>query len=130
MRTSLMALALLSCSLAACDSKPEEAPPSGQASVPATSNAALTGGALRVEPSMLPDCSPARVLVRWNAGETGEATEVNVVVENTDELFAEGGATGQSETGPWVRPGTTFVLQDRGAKKELARASVGGPSCD
>ena len=129
MRKFLMALVLLSCFLAACDSKNQEAPPSDQASVPA-SNAAPTGGALQVEPSMLPDCSPARVLVRWNAGETGEATEVNVVVENTDELFAEGGATGQSETGPWVRPGTTFVLQDRGAKKELARASVGGPSCD
>lgn len=130
MRTPLMALAVLTFTLAACGSSNSDNPPAAPAPASAPSNTATAGNLLRIEPSTLPDCTPAQVVVSWSADETDAATDVNVRVENTDELFAEGGATGRSETGPWVRPGTTFVLEDRRSKKELARAVVEGPSCD
>lgn len=129
MRIPLIALAALTCTLAACGSSTSDNPPAA-APASAPSSTATAGNSLRIEPSTLPDCTPAQVFVSWNAGETDAATDVNVRVENTDELFAEGGATGRSETGPWVRPGTTFVLEDRHSKEELARAVVDGPSCD
>lgn len=127
MRTYTTGLAVLALCFAACSggSNPDRQADSAQSSVEGE-----LANPLQLEPASLSDCTPVSVLVRWNVEQPEEGTEVDVLVDNTGELFAEGGATGHSETGPWARPGTTFVLRDRTSRVELGRATIGGPACE
>lgn len=127
MRAYLISLATIACCLTACNRPSADLEFSA---APAPSSSAPIQGLLRLDPAALPDCTPASTVVSWDVGEAAAVTEVDVLVENTGELFAEGGAAGSSETGLWVRPGTTFVLLDSIRRTELARAAVTGPTCD
>ncbi len=124
--------------LAACSQAdspaPEDAPgvgvatSSGSAPVAATQSA-NTANSIRIEPSSLPDCTPVEANVIWSVSNpTGETFEVHVGDRGGD-LFAAGGAMGESRTGRWAVPGTTFVLTEAASGDEVGRASIQGPSC-
>lgn len=90
---------------------------------------------IHAEPAELDNCDYGVVLVKWN---TSTAETPPAVVEiysgssagETPGLFAAAGATGEKETGPWVRPGSTFSLRDKATGAELERLVIGGPRCD
>ncbi len=127
MRTYMAGLAILTCCITACNRSDAD---QGAQIMPPASGTNVSASLLQLTPASLPDCTPTNVLVSWNVESPEDVTNVHVLVENTGELFAEGGAVGRSETGSWARPGTTFVLQDGAAKTELARAVIAGPTCD
>lgn len=44
-------------------------------------------------------------------------------------LFVTAGASGETQTGPWVRPGSQFQLKDAKTGTALGQITVGGPKC-
>ena len=78
-------------------------------------------------------CADGVATVKWNAGKVGansNSTEVWVGMSDTDtKLFSAGGAEGETKTGPWVRPGTHFLLKNKQDGKVLDEAIVGGAAC-
>lgn len=102
---------------------------SSRGEVPGTSRSALS-----VQPATLATCAnDVVVTVHWNAQTVHAATTTTQiwVGSNTTnlKLFSEGGAQGETQTGPWTGPGTRFVLKDKNDGKVLADATVGGPKC-
>lgn len=136
--------------LSACGDEPAAAPageasaapaaaaPAGDAS-PATTPAATASDALRnglltVSPATMsgcPDVKPVVADVTWAITDPG-VTTVKLEVGPTGQphqLMAEGGATDSAKTGPWVMPGTEFVLHDGATGRELSKAVVGADAC-
>ena len=72
----------------------------------------------------------ASVMLAWNVQATGPKNiTVHLVERNGNERrVASGSAVGGRVTGPWVRPGTTFVLRAPD-KSELSKVVVGGKKC-
>lgn len=98
-----------------------------------TATAPVTSPELTIQPAAMESCDPAMVAqVRWDVRSSHPATtdvEIWVGSEKSKlQLFAAGGAFGNAETGAWTRPGTRFVLKDKGGSV-LGEASVGGPTC-
>lgn len=90
--------------------------------------ASTTVNVLTVTPSSMATCDPAAVAkIHWAT----HASEVQIFVGtgSNAKLFAAGGATGDAETGPWVRPGTRFVAINKSNGKVLARVAIQGPKC-
>lgn len=125
--------------LAAC--QPESAPaptsksaPTAQTAAPAATSVATTSPLLTIEPATMPACDPAaEATVKWDVSKAHSdvsTVEVWVGTNSSDQkLFAEGGASGESKTGPWTRPGTHFTLKNKADGKMLGEAVVGGPHC-
>lgn len=70
--------------------------------------------------------------VRW-AVEDGSPSGVAIYVVDSQgnrKLWLEGGASGESTTGPWVFPGTRFILTERTGGRQLADVVVKGVPCD
>lgn len=131
-------LAVLSAALAlAACSKTEEAPsPTGTAPAsapadPASAPANYQGanGLLTAAAPTTPTCQgPIAMDVEWNA--PGVEGAQLFVGEGADaKLFAAGGNTSKGPTGPWVRPGTVFVLRNAADDSELDRLVVPGDAC-
>jgi hypothetical protein len=82
--------------------------------------------ALTITPAQMKACEPARVgKLVWNAKPAGaEAVQIFVVANNRETLFVSTDPIGQSDTGPWLLPGITFILRSPGGA-DLARTSVG-----
>ncbi|WP_411834133.1 hypothetical protein [Pseudoxanthomonas mexicana] len=125
---------LLALNIAAC-SQPEE-PPTAPADAPATASAGkaatATGeqGLLKATHGGVSCDSPADVSISWDASDKGtEAVEVRVGEGEDATLFATGGATGSQSTGPWVKPGTLFVLRNQADKAVLDRLTIPGDAC-
>lgn len=125
--------------LAACQHSSQEtaapaAPASSAKSAPAaTATAPATAGVLSVTPSSMAACDPAAVAdVHWDASRHAGVNTVQIYIGtgSSEKLFAEGGATGDAKTGPWVRPGTVFTAKamDSG-KMLLGIVTVAGPTC-
>ena len=142
MNKSLLAILPLALLLAACSEKQPAA-----ATADATPQAAATPVAapapdrievretrfIHAEPAELTSCEYAKVLLKWDTS-TAEKPPAVVEIysgnaEETPGLFAAAGATGEKETGPWVRPGSTFSLRDKSTGTELERLVIGGPRC-
>ena len=108
--------------------------PSSSAPVAATAaaNQPLVGksskGLLTSDPAVLPGCNPQVVTVAWDISSL--APKVNdVEVYAGDALFASGGSTGGSATGPWTEPGSKFTLKGVPGGELLDELVVGGPAC-
>lgn len=86
---------------------------------------------LAITPSELPEATArARGVVgnvSWDASGTGlDAVEIySVNPLGKENLWFIGGAVGQEETGPWLRPGSQFRLRGAGSEQVLATAIVG-----
>ena len=78
-------------------------------------------------------CDPAAVgTVKWDvrSAHPGSATvSIHAGIGPDATLFAAGGATGDAQSGPWVRPGDQFRLTDNATGRELGQITVGGPKC-
>lgn len=126
MRSLSFTASMLALVLAGCSAPGDDARDVG----PDRAGADRTGPELRLNPAELADCTPVTASVRWHVPETQGISAVDVHVGTPETLFAQGGAQGESTTGNWVQPGTTFVLRDRSTGDELARSTVSGPACE
>ncbi|BFI96978.1 MAG: hypothetical protein RSP_24880 [Rhodanobacter sp.] len=132
-RIAFLALAMLT--LAACQQ--ESAPPvSAQSKNGAGSNqtiAAKSSPAISIDPATMKSCDGIAATVHWDASKVGtntDSTEIWVGPSDSDtKLFSAGGATGDTQTGPWTHPGTHFLLKNKQDGKVLGEAIVGGPAC-
>ena len=96
------------------------------------SSVATASGAIRFEPATLPcTASPgSKVLVTWDTSPAKGIVDVSTVGPNGREtLFATGGPRGSKETGPWMRPGSTFVVRNHASGAELGRAAISSAAC-
>lgn len=130
---TLVPLVLL---LAACGPAPsdqEEATPATTAPV-ATAPAApqvevAPTTMIKAEPAALPDCTPTKVTLRWNVFATHPEIKTVKIYTGGGRLFAHTSATGSQETGPWIRPGSIFVIKNGADDSELETLTIGGPIC-
>lgn len=87
---------------------------------------------ISVVPSSMKACDPAAVAkVSWNASGDAGVNSVQIYVSSAadEKRFAAGGAVGSASTGPWTRPGTTFIAKDAASGKVLGMVAVQGPAC-
>ena len=131
----LPAAALL---LAACQHSSQEtaaavaAASSAKSALAATATAPATAGVLSVTPSSMAACDPAAVAdVHWNTSRHAGVNIVQIYIStgSSEKLFAEGGATGDAKTGPWVRPGTVFTAKAKDSGTVLGMVTISGPTC-
>ncbi|MHB1282358.1 MAG: hypothetical protein ACYCZI_00585 [Metallibacterium scheffleri] len=123
--------------LAAChqQSSSDNSAASTSAAATSTASAALQSqqaSVISVTPSSMAACDPAAVAkVSWNASGKSGVKGVQIYVGSAahEKLFAAGGAVGESTTGPWTRPGTTFTAKDAEDGTVLGSVTVQGPVC-
>jgi hypothetical protein len=66
----------------------------------------------------------ARGMIIWNVAEP-DVDRVTVFLSGkTDKVFAQGGATGEKQTGPWLRPGLVFKLRSTEGARDLGMTTV------
>ncbi len=127
------ALLLAACQHSAQETAAPAAAASSAKSAPAaTATAPATAGVLSVTPSSMAACDPAAVAdVHWNASRHAGVNTVQIYIGtgSSEKLFAEGGATGDAKTGPWVHPGTVFTAEATDSGKMLGMVTVAGPTC-
>ena len=135
MNRSLILLPL-AFALAACSP-----PPSDQVPAPATAPTSAAPAAtaqvevapttmIHADPARLPDCSPAVVTLKWDVYKDKPEIKTVKIYTGKGTLFVHTGAVGKQETGPWVKPGSVFVLKSGSDDTELERLTIGGPVCD
>lgn len=129
-----VAILLTALVLAACQREsapPSSAQPGNVASVEQA--VAKSSPAISVNPASLYNCEDVVATVKWDASKSGtitDSTEIWVGPSDMDtKLFSAGGATGETRTGPWSRPGTHFLLKNKRDGKVLGDATIGGPAC-
>ncbi|MBS0577565.1 MAG: hypothetical protein JSS45_14290 [Proteobacteria bacterium] len=109
--------------LAACHREPPPMP-----SKPFTA----AGVGLRLEPPAAPDCKPDttyRAVLHWSWKSDLPKTDVRIG-SPTGPLFARSNdEVAQQETGNWVKPGTWFILLDRGGDQVLGAIQAGPQPC-
>lgn len=73
----------------------------------------------------------ARATLTWNVkGQADKVVIVHIGRNAKQRNFTAGGAIGQRETGPWVRPGMTFKLLKADDRAELGSVSfTEGANC-
>lgn len=95
--------------------------------------AAVTNPLLSIEPANMTACDPAvTAVVKWDVRKAhSELSTVSVWAGSgpTAKLFITSGASGQAETGQWVRPGSIFELRNPSTDEVLGQIKVGGPVC-
>lgn len=132
-RIAILAMTVLA--LAACQQ--ESAPPvstqANSATTTAQAVAAKSSPAISVDPATMKGCDSIVAAVHWDASKAGsstDSTEIWVGSSGADtKLFSAGGAAGETKTGPWVHPGTHFLLKNKQDGKVLDEAVIGGPAC-
>ena len=81
------------------------------------------------EPAALADCKQTVITLKWDIrAEMPGVTSVKIYTDS-GKLFAHLGAFGSVESGPWVKPGSAFVLKSGTDDTELERLTIGGPVC-
>jgi hypothetical protein len=124
--------------LAACQQEaPTPAPQAatGQPAAPASANtiAAVANPLLSITPANMNACDPAVAgTVKWDVRSAHPESATVSIYAGTGpaaKLFVTGGASGEAQTGPWVRPGSQFQLKDQATGKDLGQITVGGPKC-
>src|SRR5690606_31400821 len=84
---------------------------------------------IHADPAALVGCKASTVTLEWDVRrEDPELTTVKIYT-GTGKLFTHSGGVGSLETGPWVKPGSVFVLKSGVDESELERLTIGGPVC-
>ncbi len=139
MKSTGLFLALTCLALTACnpEAKPEpSSAPAAAASPAAAPSPTEPSGAVPavVVPGAMSACDPAaEAVVKWSFDHLpNPPTLVDVFVGTGDadlKLFVTGPTRSESATGPWVRPGSVFVLRSHDDASELSRVTIQGPKC-
>lgn len=146
MKSLYLPLALACLALSACNPEQQPAAASAASAASATPAGAPAAPAavLPTEPSgdvpavvvpgAMAACDPAEVAtVKWSFDHLPSPPQlVDVLVGTGDadlKLFVTGPTRSDAKTGPWVRPGSVFVLRDHDGGQELSRVTVQGPKC-
>ncbi len=135
-RLFLLPLAL---GLVACGPAPSDTTSPAAETAPETASAAPAAAAPQVvvaptkmihaEPAALADCKQTVITLKWDIrAEMPGVTSVKIYTDS-GKLFAHLGAFGSVESGPWVKPGSAFVLKSGTDDTELERLTIGGPVC-
>lgn len=142
MKSLYLPLALVCLTLSACN--PEQQPAASPAATTASAGSAVPTAAFPTEPSgdvpavvvpgAMAACDPAAVVdVKWSFDHLPTPPKlVDVLVGSGDadlKLFVTGPTRSEAQTGPWVRPGSLFVLRNHDSGEELSRVTVQGPKC-
>ena len=126
-------LPLLALALAACGPAPsDQAAPATPAAdtAPAVPQVQVTPTTMiRAEPAALADCKSAVVKLKWDTYKTHPDIKSIKIYTGAGKLFTHTAAVGSMETGPWVKPGSVFVLKSGVDDSELERLTIGGPVC-
>lgn len=92
-----------------------------------------SAGFINVVPGSMVSCDSAvEATVKWDLhGTHFDAKTVDVYVDDGSNvrLFTEGGARGEAKTGPWTRPGISFILKNKSGNEKLDEVRVSGPTC-
>lgn len=131
MQQRLLVCGFILIGLAAC--RDRDAAGTSEQAAPAPQHAATIRGAsakglLKADPMTLASCQPAVVTVAWDISSLTPGLN-NVEIYAGEALFASGGSTGSSATGPWALPGSRFTLKGVPGGKELDTLVIGGPVC-
>jgi len=135
-RIGLVLVIGLLAGLSGCQQGNEAPLPQAASGMPAVAEpaAAKPDGAVSIDPAELGSCDVGAVVtVRWDMRATNPAVtdvEIWTGAPGKETIFAAGGYAGEAATGPWAYPGTTFLVRNKADGAELARAVVGGPSCN
>lgn len=119
--------------LAACGPTPSDQVAHGDASAPAAGAPRVVVPAttlIHAQPASLGDCNPTAVTLAWNTLKEHPGVSTVKIYTESGKLFAHVGAAGTLETGPWVKPGSTFVITNGEDGAELERLVIGGPICN
>jgi hypothetical protein len=66
----------------------------------------------------------ARGMIIWNVADP-DVDRVTVFLSGkSDKVFAQGGPTGEKQTGPWLRPGLVFKLRSTDGARDLGTLTV------
>jgi hypothetical protein len=84
---------------------------------------------IHAEPGALADCKQTVVTLNWDVRTEKPGLASVKIYTDSGKLFTHAGASGSIETGPWVKPGTMFVLKSGTDDAELERLTIGGPVC-
>lgn len=144
MKTRMILVALLLAGAAGCsqEAPPASSPdPAGGAAPVAAGAAAIQGqqeggdGMFSLTPGSFRACDAKNGAItataKWDVAAQG-VSEVSIYVTGTKgqrKLWLDGGAAGESTTGPWVFPGSKFELVERGTEKALAEFTVEATPC-
>jgi hypothetical protein len=134
-------LLLVSLALAACN-RPGPAPTAAevakaptapvQSSAPAAAASPESDCAFCAVPARVRECevvSGARAMLHWKVDPSVPRIAIFVVGDDgVETLFAEQPGVGSTQTGPWLKPGLTFLLKDP-AGKVLHTLVMQGESC-
>ena len=120
--------------VAATDQPAAATAANGESASSAATQAALhgTNGLLTANPGSADCATPADVEFTWDTTSHPDAPNVEIWIGDAGPgavIFASGGATGKQSTGPWVKPGTVFVMRNPANKQELDRITIGGDVC-
>ena len=91
-------------------------------------------GAITTTPSSVASCGAGvSATVTWDARRAHSDTNDTAILVGesfaTAKLFAEGGNQGSAKTGPWIRAGTMFILEDKRTGKVLDTLTIGSHPC-
>jgi hypothetical protein len=84
---------------------------------------------IHAEPAALTSCKPAQVTLNWDLRKEKPALTTVKIYTGNGKLFTHSGGVGSQETGPWVKPGSEFILKSGVDDAELERLTIGGPVC-
>jgi len=130
LRLILLPLAL---GLAACGPAPSDQAATPVAAAPAARDMPQVAVAptklIHAEPAALADCKQTVVTLKWDIRAEKPGVASVKIYTDSGKLFAHLGASGSVESGPWVKPGSAFVLKSGADDAELERLTIGGPVC-
>ena len=133
-KRSLLLPSLLVLAVTACGPAPsDQAAPVAEAATGASPSTPQVEVApttmILAEPASLAECKPSVVTLKWDLRKgTSDAKTVKIYT-GAGKLFVHSGAAGSQETGPWVKPGSVFVMKDAADENEIERLTIGGPVC-
>lgn len=133
MKITLFTALPLALLLSACGPAPSDQAAPAVASAPPTAAPQIEVPAttlIHAQPAALSDCNAATVTVRWDVRKDRPGVSTVKIYTGSGKLFAHSGASGSLDTGPWVKPGSTFILKSGKDDSELERLIIGGPVCN
>ena len=129
----LLVIAFIVVTLSACGPAPSDqvtpdlAPATSQSALPQVKVPPTTW--IHAEPAILNNCNTTAVTLHWDIRKDKPDVSTVKIYTESGKLFAHVGASGNVETGHWVKPGSIFILKSGNDDSELERLIIGGPVC-